>query len=92
MDLDPASIYKTSLEQHAREIKWLIIQMNNSNVEIELLSQSVRKQSLVSVDKDKEISILRQKLSELQVKHECKSKELQKAMEKLSKTTPRNVS
>ena len=57
--------------------------MNNSNAEIELLSQSVREQSLVSVDKGKEVSILRQKLGELQVKHECKSKELQKAMKKL---------
>lgn len=89
-DLDPVYLYQKSLEEHVKEIELLIMYMNKSDDEIELLSQAVREQSLVSINKSKEISSLRQKLDEITAVHEKKSNELQKAMTKLSKITPRN--
>lgn len=86
----PEVEYEKSREQHAKEIEALVSQMEQSNKEIEMLSQIVRDQSAVGMTNSNEIQNIRDNLTHMQKKHEETSKKLQDAMEKLSMYSARN--
>ena len=88
---DPTVLYQEILNKHVLEIEILVNALEKSNTQVEQLGQVVKEQSNSDKTTRLEISRLRRELQQMKSEHDQNSKQLQNAMERLGKVSPRNV-
>ena len=91
VDLDPKVVFNEALRKSAAEIESLVISLEQSDSEVQLLHEAARELSLSGMSKAEEVANLQKELADMKRKHKQKSEELQKAMEKLGPLSTRNV-
>ena len=91
LDVDPTICYQHALDQQALEIERIVNStLEESNMQVELITQVMQEQNRLGLRKIEEIAKLRKDLQEMKCKHNEKSTQLQNAMERLGKISPRN--
>ena len=83
VDLDPKVVFNEALRKSAAEIESLVISLEQSDSEVQLLREAARELSLSGMSKADEVANLQKELADIKHKHKQKSEELEKAMEKL---------